>query len=300
VDPTLLFAEQSGMELHSERMIGTTDLGMGRSPTRNAPRTLGGTQIVVGQQRMKSNVFIQRATYGNDRTPGGILEMLSQARALWKAFMPPAMEFRSVGTNEIVKADRADLQGRYDFVIDFGDEVINPQLRMQNAILRYQLSMQNPMVMANPEAVWELTVDMWEATGKRNAARVLPPPKGGSHPPMDQDAENEVLSKGVYVEPLPQDDHAAHLSSVMKLVQDPARLSSFSPSEIPLLERHVSEHMRLQTAAMSPRAGLTAGVEAGQGVPPMPSPQDAVYEAGAAPMSGAASGPQVPIGVGGE
>jgi hypothetical protein len=160
---------------------------------------------------------------------------------------------------------RSDLQGRYDNLIDFGQEINNPQLRMQNAVLRYQNSLNNPLVMQNPQALWQVTVDLWEASGKKNAARILPPPQpGASHPPMSQEEEFAVMGKGIFIEVLPNDNHQEHLQVIQQLIQDPMHMAqSFGPAEIPLLDRHAQKHMEFAMAT-----SLQAGGAMGGGVPP--------------------------------
>jgi len=251
VDPGLLFREQSGIELQTERAIGSTDMGLGRGPTRpNAPRTLGGTALMVRQQQLRTNVYLTRLFYGSDEVSGGIQEFLLQYKEMYAALMPEEKEFRAIGTDELRKIQRSDLQGRFDFLIDFGEMQSNPQLQMQNATMRYQYSLNNPLIMQNPEAFWKITIDFLEATGMRNAARVLPSPSGGSHPPMSQDEEFNVLSKGIYVEPLPGDNHGEHLTKIMLLVQNEQQMAQmFSPSEVQLLERHAAKHIEMMNAA---------------------------------------------------
>lgn len=255
VDPTHLIREQSGMEAEAERAIGQTDIGLGRQSSRpNAPRTLGGTALMVRQQQLRSDVYLKRLMFGPGEYGGGISEFLLQYRDLYAALMPPTKEFRALGTDEIREVSREDLQGRFDFVVDFGPEINNPQLRMQNSILRYQNSITNPLVMQDPDALWQVTVDMWEATGWKSAGRRLRKPGPmASHPPMEQDEEILVMSKGIYVEPLPADDHAAHLATITDLLNDQIKLAElFNPAKLALLEKHTAKHQEFMFAAANP------------------------------------------------
>jgi hypothetical protein len=134
-NPMPLFNEQAGVEAHAERVVGSTDMGLGRGSSRpNAPRTLGGTAILVRQQQVRMDVILRRLMYGRSVVGGGVSEFLRQYMDLYVALMPPEKEFRALGTGDVHKVQRADLQGRYDFVIDFGEEINNPQIRLQNAI----------------------------------------------------------------------------------------------------------------------------------------------------------------------
>jgi len=251
-DPGHLIREQSGIDLQAERAVGSTDMGLGRGPTRpNAPRTLGGTAIQVRQQQLRTDVFLKRAMYGSGDRSSGVAEFLQQYRDLYASLMPPVKEFRAVGSDELRQVNREELQGRYDFIVDFGPEVNNPQMRMQQATLRYQNSLNNPLIMRDLNTLYEVTADFWEATGKASARKILPRPEpAATHPPMDQQEENIVLSKGVYIEPLLVDNHADHLRVIAEAMAAPETRAAFTEMEIPLLERHVQQHMAMIQAQM--------------------------------------------------
>lgn len=288
VDPMSLFREQAASEGQAERAIGSTDMGLGRQSTRpNAPRTLGGTAIVVRQQQMRSDVFLRRAMYGTTERTGGIHEFLHQYRELEAALMPKTKEFRMMGSDELRSVNREDLQGRYDFIIDFGEGVNNPQLRMQNTILMYQNAIANPLIQRDPQALYHITIDMLEATGMKNASRILKPPQPmEDHPPMTQDEEFLIISKGIYIDPLPSDNHAEHLQQIAMMLQDQRRLATeFDPKEIPLLERHAAKHFEFlaagaQALGVQGQQQLPAGTGGVNG-PMGPAPLAATPEMGA-------------------
>jgi hypothetical protein len=248
-----LLREQSLTEIQAEKAVGSTEMGLGRSGGKNNPRTLGGTAIMVRQQQLRMDVFANRLIHGVGEAGGGVVEFLQQYKDLLVAFTSKQKEFRALGTDEIRVVQRSDLLGRYDFVIDIGQELNNPQIKLQNATLRYQYSMQNPLVVNDPMVLWRLTVDLWEATGMKNASRILRPPQPAeSHPPMSQEEEFAMLGRGVYIEPLVGDDHMEHIKAIAELM-DPMnsyRLAQmFSPAEMTLLNKHAQKHMELMQVA---------------------------------------------------
>lgn len=252
-DPSLLFREQSGIELMAERAIGQTDMGMGRSPNRpNAPRTLGGTAIVVRQQQLRTNVYLTRLLVGQGSHPSGMSELFRQYMELYACFIPENKEFRATGTNEVHAISRSDLQGRYDFVIDVGEDMNNPQLRLQNSLLVYDRSLANPLVMNNEQALWHVTTRMWEASGIRNARKILPPPDPQTNrPPMDPETILDALSKGIRLKPLPGEDHNAMLAAITDLLGDQRRIAEWPSEAIPLLEQYAQQTMQFAMAAQS-------------------------------------------------
>lgn len=273
-DPGHLWREQSGVELQAERAIGSTDMGLGRGPTRpNAPRTLGGTALVVRQQQVRTDVALRRVMYGCGGQGGGIREILMQYMALSAAFMPSELTIRT-GTGELKTIDRGSLQGRYDFVVNLGPDVNNPQLRMQNAQVRYQNMLGNPLVQRDPRALYLLTVDFLRATGMKDAEKVLTPPTGDDRAPMDQEDENVVMARGVYVEPLLSDNHQEHLTAIMQTVQNEQALAQmFSADKLPLLEQHAQRHQQMM-------------MQGAQGGMMLPNAQGAQQQGGSANLGG--------------
>lgn len=247
-DPSHLWREQSGIEMQAERAIGSTDMGLGRGPTRpNAPRTLGGTALVVRQQQLRTDVILRRLLNGGMPSKGGgVRELLMQYMSLYSAYMPITKTVRT-RTGDLEEIERGSLQGRFDFDIDLGEDVNNPQLRMQNAMVRYQNALGNPLIQQNPQSLWHITVDFLEATGMRDASKKLPPPSGEDRAPMDQADENMVMGRGVYIEPLMSDDHVAHLGEISQLMQDPQAMATIfdRPKEVQLLARHAEAHQRM-------------------------------------------------------
>jgi len=257
IDPGLLLREQSMAEVHAERAVGSTEMGLGRMPSRNPPRTLGATAMLVRQQQLRMDVLASRLMYGIGEGTGGVSEFLMQYLDLLQTFTPEGKEFRVMGTDELCKVQRSEIQGRYDFVIDIGQELNNPQLRMQNAALRYQYGMSNPLVVQNPNTLWRVTVDFFEATGWKNASRLIPPPGPvDAHPPMTQDEENSILARGLYIDALPSDNHTEHLTNIALLLANPAAMAEkFGPTQVQLLNRHAQKHFEYQQMAQMAMGG---------------------------------------------
>jgi len=253
VDPSSLLREQLAAESHADKAVGTSDMGSGRQSSKpNAPRTLGGTAIMIRQQQLRTNTYLHRVFYGSSDYGSGIQEFLHQYRELYAALMPREKEFRAIGTNELKTTTRSDLQGRFDFVVDFGEGLNNPQLRLQNALMVYDRALGNPLIQRDPQAFWYITKEMMEAAGMKNPSKILPPPMPyQTHPPMDQMEEIMVLSKGVYVDPLMTDNHMEHLTKLHRFVSDPHQLAAhFNPTTLMLLERHVQKHTELMQSTM--------------------------------------------------
>jgi hypothetical protein len=259
-----LVGEQMSMERHGEKAIGATDMGMGRGPGQpNAPRTLGGTAIMVQQQQLRSSIYMQRAICGRDSRGGGLREMLQQLTALIAMFTPEHEQLKVLGSNEYLNISRQDLRGRYNFMFEFEEGLTNQQVQAQNAKELYAMSVGNPLIQQNPQALWHITTRMMAKMGVTDAAAVLPPPQPGvTRPQMDQDDEFIVLSRGVDPGVLDVDDHAEHLRKIAMLMQNPERLAMlFSERTIGLLNQHGQAHFQKWQVQQS---GM---MQAGQGIP---------------------------------
>lgn len=258
VQPGFLFQEQVGHDREAERAIGATDLGLGRQGQQNAPRTLGGTAIVVRQQQLRSDVLLRRLMYGRDDRPSGVLEYLHQYRELLTRYMPDHKEVLITGTNEVRSFNREALMGRYVFMVSFDEEINNPQLRATNATQRYQLLASEPLFLQNPQARWYLVQDFMRNTGMANGPVILPPPEEGDiRPDMTQEQENLVMAQGMFVPPKPGDDHAIHSQVIAELINDPVRMTEvgFTQKTIPLLERHLAMHNQLRQSITEMQQG---------------------------------------------
>jgi len=267
VQPEFLFQEQVGMDRDAERAVGSTDLGLGRNAQGSAPRTLGGTAIVVRQQQLRTEVMLKRLMYGRDDRPSGIYEWIRQYHTLLARYMPENKEILVTGEDRIQKVTRQELQGEYAFVVSFDEEINNPQIRAANAVQRYGLLAQNPLFMQNPQALWHLTQDVMRATGMPGGPAMLPPPKPqADRPLMDQDQESANMARGVYIPPLMEDNHQEHIQKIMELIVNAERLAmmGFTPDSISLLERHAQEHQSMLTMAAQSQAGGPPGGAQGQ------------------------------------
>lgn len=276
VQPDFLFQEQVGIDRDAERAVGATDMGLGRQGSPNAPRTLGGTAIMVRQQQLRTDVLLRRLMYGSGDRPSGVFEWLHQYREFLSRYMPEEKEFLISGQNKIATVNRRDLQGRFSFIMSFDQEINNPQLRAANAVQRYQMSLTNPLVLQNPMAMWHITQDLWKNTGMIGGPSILPSPiPAEDRSPMSVEQELGQLALGHMVRPIPSDDNEERIQAVTELLQNQVRMAEmgFNAQTIPLLEQYVRlqlEALQMKSAAQRTPAANGAGPQGVQ-VPQGPS-----------------------------
>lgn len=207
----------------------------------------------------------------------------------------------------VMKAE--DREHSYAFDIKFATSVWSREARKAVMIQLYGLSVQNPLVMSNPRALWVLLNRVWEANGEKNFGDIIPEPPDTDRPKSAKEEWSEMMAgEIIHVNPLDDDmshitDHRARLSQAID--QPPERRD-------PRLEKeavaHIVEHenqrrrkmvlQELVTEAANqlqqqlggqPPPGAPASGPAGPGAwtPPLAQPGPAGAPPGAQPPAGA-------------
>ncbi|HEY1861651.1 MAG TPA: hypothetical protein VGG61_14925, partial [Gemmataceae bacterium] len=164
---------------YGERLSGLSDLQLGRQSDRpNAPRTATQTMKMLDQ----GNVRISLDTKVLAEDMAKILQHIWQLEYL---FTPEQQFFRVTeedaeglfptnnGTAQLSSEDR---DGRYDFRLKFASSVWSKETRKEQALARYQIDMQNPLIVQNPRALWSVTKAVHEALDDPNFADLVPEP----------------------------------------------------------------------------------------------------------------------------
>lgn len=137
--------------------------------------------------------------------------------------------------------------GRLDFlqvfdVVPVSDPSISSRAeKLIKARQAYELGMQNPDIANDALARYELTKGLFEALEVQNIDKILKKPEPPPPPPdlRPEEEESEFLAER-YVEPLPQQDHAAHLES-HQIFKDSDWAMQLTPQGKKLLEAHLRE-----------------------------------------------------------
>ncbi len=196
-----------------ERVTGLSDLALGRQSDRpNAPRTA----FQTGKLLDEGNV---RITLDTKILREDMARILTHFWELEYCFTPEQMFFRVTeedadglfptkgGGATITSEDR---DGRYDFDIKFATSAESKEVKKQQTIQRYGIDLQNPLIVNNPSALWEVTRQVHEALGDANfAAMVAKPPEQDI--PVDPKQEWARIQEGEEVNPHPMDNDELHL-----------------------------------------------------------------------------------------
>jgi hypothetical protein len=164
---------------YGEKLTGMSDLQMGRQSDRpNAPRTATQTVKLLEE----GNVRISLDTKVLQEDMSGVL---SHFWDLEYMFTPEQTFFRVTEedadglfetNNGAAVITTEDRDGRYDFRLKFANSVWSKEARKEQALARYQLDLQNPLIVQNPRALWQVTRDAHEALGDPNFPDLVPEP----------------------------------------------------------------------------------------------------------------------------
>ncbi len=212
---------------YGERLTGLTDLSMGRQEDRpNAPKTARATVALLEE----GNVRISLDTKVLREDMAVVLEHFWQLEYM---FSPPSTFFRvteddAEGLFPVndggSKLERADRDGRYDFKLEFASSVASKQVDKENTLSRYQIDMQNPLIVQNPSALWKVTCDVHEALGDPNFSEIVPEPPEPDMPVNPKEEFNRLLQgEEIHVNPMDNDElhMMRHLADLKNLDSDP-------------------------------------------------------------------------------
>ncbi len=284
-------ARENQLMGYAERVLGTSDVQMGRQMDRpNAPKTVGGTMAIIqqGNLRMTLDTTALREDYstvfqhfwmlewqfGDEETFFRVTE--DDANGLF-----PVQKGGSILTQE-------DRNGRFDFHLSLATSQWDRQQQKQDTLARYQLDLQNPLIINSPGALWKVTRDAHEALGDPNFGDLVPEPPQ-SDMPKNPKEEWTLIQQGELVQVNPMDNDELHMIRHMKDLKTAADNKYSDHDAIQSLKVHYMDHIHqlqekklvqaLAEAAVQQAQQLginpAAGLNTPQGLPPgvmMPPP----------------------------
>jgi hypothetical protein len=300
-DIAAVAAREQALIAYLERLFGISDLQMGRSQDRpNAPKTVGGTMAIIqqGNLRMTLDTTTLREDYAAVFQHFWLLEfMFGDEETFFRVTEEDANGLFEVkkGGSVLKQEDR---NGRYDFHLQLATSMWDRQQDKQNSLARYQLDLQNPLIVQNPAALWQVTKQAHDALGDPNFADLVPEPP---HPdqPINPKQEWSMIQQGETVQVNPMDNDQLHMIRHMKDLNLAVEDKYQDTDAIQSLKAHYIEHVHQleqkklvqaitdrvvqQAAAM----GINPGMPGAQ-IPPgiMMPPGAAQIPPGAVPLPG--------------
>lgn len=228
--------EEQTLYQYAERLLGLTDLSLGRQPNRvGATRTAKGTQTLLSEAGLRFKVALQNF----QRFWQGIFEDIL---ALDQEYLPPGREFRVTGKRPAVLKvkDRTEIRGKYDLRLASTSETLNREQMRNDATVIMQATM-NPTGMQagliGKKALRRAYEKFYKSYGEdpsfwlEDQAPVLAPSQ-----------ELQLFVTGQYVAPVQGENIPLHIQEHQAALQDPM----ISPEVKQLIQRHLAETMHLQ------------------------------------------------------
>jgi hypothetical protein len=240
VDQTL-FMVLNYITDYSQQFTSTSDYIMGRENRGTKTPTKGGTEAIIEQGLVTFSVMTKRIY----RSLKKELEIIA---AMNRLFLPDKKEYRIVSdVNKIAFPDvkRDQFESVYDVTTTADPSFSSMYVRRQEAMEVYQVMMQNPLVVGNPEAgikpnipaMTALAASLLETYKVRNKHEILPEAPEPSIPPG---MENAMFLQGDYVDPKNGENHAEHIA-VHEEFKTAEFYGEMSKKDKELLEQHIKK-----------------------------------------------------------
>jgi hypothetical protein len=230
---------------YGERLTGLSDPAMGRQSDRpNAPRTVGQTVGILqeGNVRIALNTLVLREDMGLVLQHFWLLEyMFSTPQTFFRVTEEDADGAFPVNDGGSF-LERRDRDGRFDFELQFATSLWSREAEKQNTLARYQLDLQNPLIVNNPSALWHVTKDAHEALGDPDFADLVPEPPDDDVPVNPREEYTRLLQgEEIHVHPMDNDElhMIRHLRDLQQLEKNPEP----QPDAHAKLVKHYLEHI---------------------------------------------------------
>lgn len=230
---------------YGEKLTGLSDLQLGRQSDRpNAPRTA--TQTVKLLEEGNVRISLDTKVLQEDMSA-----VLGHFWNLEYLFTSGETFFRVTeeDADGLFPTDKGgsalsleDRDGRYDFRLKFANSVWSKETKKEQALARYQLDLQNPLIVQNPRALWQVTRDAHEALGDPNFADMVPEPPA---PDISMDPREEWtrMLEGEDVHINPMDNDQVHMIRHWRDHQEATNAPDRDQVAITALEAHYMQHI---------------------------------------------------------
>lgn len=241
--------------------IGSYQSGQ-ESDINRTKATARGTMAIIAQGEQRFQTLAKRIKGPVSRIQVKMLEAYQEN-------IPPGMSERVLGEDgkELFPKGLTaeDLIGQYDNV--HGEDATGGMKLMQKEanMLAYQAFTQNPLVMANPVGLWELSARVLEDNGFRDPSKIIGPKPEQMQ--MQKDLATTIrfnideIKQGRMPKTLPNENPAQVLAALMAYLPTPEALM-LEPEKRALLELRI-ERLRMEMVNMNIGAASMAQVAEG-------------------------------------
>ena len=228
-----------------ERLTGETDQANGRASDRpNAPRTASGQAMLMqaANLRMTLDTTTLREDYAKVFDKFWLLEwQFGDEETFFRVTEEDANGlFPTAKGGAVLKQQERD--GKYDFRLKLATSVWDRAAEKENDLARYQLDLQNPLIVQNPPALWEVTRRAHKALGDPNFEDLVPKPPTPDLP-INPKREWTMIQQGETVQVNPMDNDELHMIRHMRDLQMAVEDDYGDKDAIATLKAHYVDHV---------------------------------------------------------
>jgi chaperonin GroES len=235
----VLFALLQMVQGYSRELASVSETMLGKLPPSDTTAT---SMITVMEQGLKVFSTINKRTYR------ALKKELKKIAALNAVYLNEVEYFQ---VQDSTSSEITTLQsGRQDFssnidVIPVADPTITSRAeKLIKAKEAYTLGIQDPLIANNLESRYELLKNLYEALEIQNISEILVKPEPQEPPDLRPEQEEAEFLAERAVQPLPTQDHIAHLQSHEAFAQS-EWAAQLTPQGKKLLEGHMRETLAL-------------------------------------------------------
>ena len=263
---------------YGEKLTGLSDLQLGRQSDRpNAPRTATQTVKLLeeGNVRISLDTKVLREDMAIVLTHFWELEFMFSPEQVFFRVTEEDADGLFETKNGAAEMTRQDRDGRYDFRLNFANSIWSKETMKEQALARYQLDLQNPLIITNSRALWAVTRDAHEALGDPTFGDLVPEPPA---PDLSMDPKEEWarMQEGEAIHVNPQDNDQEHMLRHFRDWQESTTDPNRDPEAVHALEVHYQQHLaqlqqkKLQQAIIEQAVQHLAQIQAGETPPGQP------------------------------
>jgi hypothetical protein len=187
-----------------------------------------------------------------------------QIHGLYRHYGPEEKWFWVTGQPKPRKITKADMDGRFEYIFSGNSVNTNREVRRSVAQLRYATLANEPLYMQDLEARQALIEDFLRhnSEGVNITGRIRPriQGQGGTHAPMDQATEIQLMLGGKIVDVLITDNDTEHMQAIRQLMNS-SQFDMLEQWQVALIAQHASAHA--QQMMMKQMQGQLPGGQAG-------------------------------------
>jgi len=199
------------------------------------PNAPVGTTLALLERSTKVLSAIHKRLHGSQKKEFKLLA------TVFKEYLPPEYPYMTANGNMQIKLK--DFDDRVDVMPISNPDIFSTSQRIAMAQEMMQLVQSNPEV-HGPQGMYEAYRRMYASIGVDNIDSLLEPPPSSEPSPIEAGLENNTLIMGQPAQAFPQQNHDAHISIHMALLNTPPVQANLQVQAT--IHAHIMQHLQMK------------------------------------------------------